>query len=72
MNAGDGQPHGPHLPGNVGVVGGNYDGRRRPRPASRPSRETSRTPNFAVNLPATTGTGQGGAIGLTLGSSAAT
>src|SRR5690606_22460667 len=25
-------------------------------------------PNFAVNLPATTGTGQGGALGLTLGS----
>ena len=33
-----------------------------------PTSNSVETPNFAVNLPATVGTGQGGAIGLTFGS----
>jgi len=67
--AATGNPTGLLFPSNIGVTGGNYD-------ANTPTQGLSPflgqgqlpTPNFAVNLPATTGTGSGGALGVTLGS----
>lgn len=47
------------FPSTVGIAGGS---------TSDNNSGTSATPNFAVNLPASVGTGSGGAIGLTLGS----
>ncbi|HEX8107512.1 MAG TPA: type IV pilus secretin PilQ, partial [Kofleriaceae bacterium] len=48
-------------PSTVAVTGGNTDGQTPAAGVANPS-------NFAINLPAATGTGEGGAIGLTLGS----
>lgn len=67
MGAATGNPTGLLFPSNVGIAGGNTDqnlatGGLSPFSASTP------TPNFAVNLPATTGSGIGGALGVTLGS----
>jgi len=64
-----GNPTGLTFPSSIGVAGGNVDeqtpvaglspfGLQNPNPA----------PNFAVNLPAITGTGIGGALGLAFGS----
>ncbi|MBX7192576.1 MAG: type IV pilus secretin PilQ [Sandaracinaceae bacterium] len=66
MNTITGNPTGLIFPANVGVVGGNYDANS-PTAGLSPFTRTVATPNYAVNLPATTGTGQGGALGLTLG-----
>jgi type IV pilus assembly protein PilQ len=66
MNTLTGNPTGLIFPANVGVVGGNYD-QQSPTGGLSPFQRVVATPNYAVNLPATTGTGQGGALGLTLG-----
>jgi len=66
MNTITGNPTGLIFPANVGVIGGNYD-QNSPTAGLSPFTRTVATPNYAVNLPATTGTGQGGALGLTLG-----
>ncbi|MEO7109621.1 MAG: type IV pilus secretin PilQ [Polyangiaceae bacterium] len=62
-----GNPTGVAFPSNVGVTGGNYDNQT-PTAGLSPFQRTIANPNFAVNLPATTGTGQGGALGISLGS----
>jgi len=67
LNSATGNPTGLIFPANVGVVGGNYDNDT-PSQGLSPFAARIPTPNFAVNLPATTGTGEGGALGLTLGS----
>jgi type IV pilus assembly protein PilQ len=48
-------------PSSVAVTGANTDGQT-------PSAGVASPSDFAVNLPAATGTGEGGALGLTLGS----
>ena len=55
------------FPNSVGVVGGASDNNT-PTQGLSPFTQTVANPNFAVNLPATVGTGQGGALGLTFGS----
>jgi type IV pilus assembly protein PilQ len=55
------------FPSNVGIVGGGSD-QDTPTAGLSPVTNQIPNPNFAVNLPATTGTGQGGALGLTFGS----
>ncbi len=62
-----GNPTGASFPSKVGLTGGATDGNT-PTAGLSPSSRTTSTPNFAVNLPATTGTGAGGALGLVLGS----
>ncbi|MBQ4359293.1 MAG: type IV pilus secretin PilQ, partial [Proteobacteria bacterium] len=47
------------FPSTIGIAGGS---------TSDNNMGTSATPNFAVNLPASVGTGTGGALGVTLGS----
>ena len=66
MNSLTGNPTGLIFPSNVGVTGGNYDATS-PTAGLSPFQRVVPTPNYAVNLPATTATGQGGAIGVTLG-----
>ncbi len=63
----DRQPHRHRLPSSIGLVGGASD-QQTPTAGLSPFSNSVSTPNFAVNLPATVGTGQGGAIGLNLGS----
>ena len=67
LNTATGNPTGLVFPANVGVTGGNFD-QQSPTQGLSPFTGNVATPNFAVNLPAATGTGQGGALGLTLGS----
>jgi type IV pilus assembly protein PilQ len=67
MNTATGNPTGLIFPANLGVIGGNYDPAS-PTAGLSPFTRTVTTPNYAVNLPATTGTGAGGALGITLGS----
>ncbi|MCA9597922.1 MAG: type IV pilus secretin PilQ [Myxococcales bacterium] len=55
------------FPNSVGVVGGASDSNT-PTGGLSPFTNSVPNPNFAVNLPATVGTGQGGAIGLSFGS----
>jgi type IV pilus assembly protein PilQ len=62
-----GNPTGIAFPSRVGIAGGNYDQNTNARGLS-PFQGNVPQPNFAVNLPAATGTGQGGAIGFSLGS----
>ena len=62
-----GNPTGLAFPNSVGVVGGASDGNT-PTAGLSPFANSVANPNFAVNLPAAVGTGQGGAIGLTFGS----
>lgn len=62
-----GNPTGLVFPSTVGVTGGNYD-QNTPEQGLSPFAQNVPTPNFAVNLPATTSTGTGGALGVTLGS----
>jgi type IV pilus assembly protein PilQ len=61
-----GNPTGLIFPSTIGVAGGNYD-TATPTQGLSPFANPVPTPNFGVNLPATTNTGTGGAIGLTLG-----
>jgi type IV pilus assembly protein PilQ len=62
-----GNPTGLAFPSSIGVVGGASD-QTTPTAGLSPFTNSIANPNFAVNLPATVGTGQGGALGLTLGS----
>ncbi|MBW2458609.1 MAG: type IV pilus secretin PilQ, partial [Deltaproteobacteria bacterium] len=55
------------FPSRVGVVGGGSD-QETPTAGLSPTTNQVPNPNFAVNLPATVGTGAGGALGLTFGS----
>jgi len=67
MSTATGNPTGLVFPSSLGVIGGNYDPDS-PTSGLSPFTRIVPTPNYAVNLPATTGTGAGGALGLTLGS----
>ena len=67
FSAATGNPTGLTFPNSVTAVGGASDGDT-PTAGMSPTSNSVETPNFAVNLPATVGTGQGGAIGLTFGS----
>jgi type IV pilus assembly protein PilQ len=62
-----GNPTGLVFPSGVGVVGGASDNNT-PTAGLSPFSNRVANPNFAVNLPAAVGTGQGGALGLTFGS----
>lgn len=62
-----GNPTGLIFPSTVGVTGGNFDANT-PTQGLTPFASSVSNPNFAVNLPAQTNTGTGGALGLTLGS----
>jgi type IV pilus assembly protein PilQ len=62
-----GNPTGLAFPASIGLVGGASD-QTTPTGGLSPFTNSISNPNFAVNLPATVGTGQGGALGLTLGS----
>ncbi|MFZ5889987.1 MAG: type IV pilus secretin PilQ [Myxococcota bacterium] len=62
-----GNPTGLAFPNSIGLVGGASDGQT-PTAGLSPFTNSVANPNFAVNLPAAVGTGQGGAIGLTFGS----
>ncbi|MFO0737022.1 MAG: type IV pilus secretin PilQ [Labilithrix sp.] len=62
-----GNPTGLAFPSSVTTSGGAYDNQTNSRGLS-PFQANVPQPNFAVNLPAATGTGQGGAIGFSLGS----
>lgn len=62
-----GNPTGLAFPNSVGVVGGASDADT-PTAGLSPFTRNVQNPNFAVNLPATVGTGTGGALGLTFGS----
>jgi len=62
-----GNPTGLAFPSTVSLAGGATDGQT-PMTGLSPSSTASPNPNFAVNFPAPAGTGEGGALGLTLGS----
>ncbi|MBX3259612.1 MAG: type IV pilus secretin PilQ [Labilithrix sp.] len=62
-----GNPTGIAFPSRITSAGGNYDQQTNSRGLS-PFQQNVPQPNFAVNLPAATGTGQGGALGFSLGS----
>jgi type IV pilus assembly protein PilQ len=62
-----GNPTGLAFPSSIGIVGGASD-QTTPSAGLSPFSQVVANPNFAVNLPATVGTGQGGALGLTFGS----
>jgi type IV pilus assembly protein PilQ len=66
ISAATGNPTGLAFPSSIGVAGGATDAAT-PVGGLAPF-GTPPNPNFAVNLPAVVGTGQGGAIGLTFGS----
>ncbi|PIE05697.1 MAG: pilus assembly protein PilQ [Sorangium cellulosum] len=61
-----GNPTGLAFPSSVGLVGGASDAQT-PTGGLSPFTNTVSNHNFAVNLPATVGTGQGGALGMTFG-----
>ena len=65
FSAATGNPTGLAFPNSVGVVGGASDGNT-PTAGLSPFTNNVANPNFAVNLPAAVGTGQGGALGLSL------
>jgi type IV pilus assembly protein PilQ len=62
-----GNPTGVAFPSRVTTAGGNYDNNT-PTAGISPFQRQVQTPNFAVNLPAAVGTGQGGALGFSFGS----
>lgn len=67
MSAATGNPTGLAFPSRIGLVGGASD-QQTPTAGLSPLTNQIPNPNFAVNLPAAAGTGNGGAIGLSLGS----
>jgi type IV pilus assembly protein PilQ len=67
FSAATGNPTGLAFPNSVGMVGGASDSNT-PTAGLSPFTNSVPNPNFAVNLPATVGTGSGGALGLTFGS----
>ncbi|HUT77003.1 MAG TPA: type IV pilus secretin PilQ, partial [Polyangia bacterium] len=62
-----GNPTGLAFPSTVGMAGGGTDSQT-PTAGLSPIAGGQPNPNFAVNLPAATGTNSGGALGITLGS----
>lgn len=62
-----GNPTGLAFPSRLSAVGGASDGNT-PTAGLSPFSNAVANPNFAVNLPAAVGTGQGGALGLAFGS----
>lgn len=66
LSAATGNPTGVSFPSSIGIVGGASD-QTTPTAGLSPFQNQVSNPNFAVNLPATVGTGQGGALGITLG-----
>ncbi|MCG8556574.1 MAG: type IV pilus secretin PilQ [Proteobacteria bacterium] len=67
MTSATGNPTGLVFPSNLTLAGGSTDEQTLSGGMS-PFLPKVPTPNFAINMPATTGTGRGGAIGLSLGS----
>lgn len=67
MSAQTGNPTGLIFPSNFGIAGGNSGAQSRTSGLS-PFQSSVATPNYAVNLPAITGDGQGGAVGMSFGS----
>src|SRR5690606_20085430 len=67
FSAATGNPTGLAFPSSIGITGGASDGDA-PTAGPSPCPAQVQNPNYVVNLPATVGTGQGGAIGITLGS----
>jgi len=67
MSAATGNPTGLAFPSRIGLVGGASD-QQTPTAGLSPLTNAIPNPNFAVNLPAAAGTGNGGALGLSLGS----
>jgi len=67
MGSATGNPTGLEFPSSIGVAGGGYDSQT-PTQGLSPFTSDVDPSNFAVNLPAITGTGAGGALGLTFGS----
>jgi len=67
MSTATGNPTGLAFPSRIGVVGGASD-QLTPTAGLSPITNLIPNPNFAVNLPATVGTGAGGGIGFSLGS----
>ena len=67
FSAATGNPTGLAFPSAIGLAGGASD-TQTPTAGLSPFNNRVANPNFAVNLPAIVGTGQGGAIGLTFGS----
>lgn len=67
MSSTTGNPTGLAFPSSVGIAGGASDGQT-PTQGLSPFSPSVANPNFAVNMPAAVGTGQGGALGLTFGS----
>lgn len=66
-SAATGNPTGLAFPSSVGLAGGATDSNS-PLAGLTPVAGGQPNPNFAVNLPAATGTGSGGALGISLGS----
>ncbi|MCS6900311.1 MAG: type IV pilus secretin PilQ [Polyangiaceae bacterium] len=62
-----GNPTGLAFPTSVTAVGGAHDAQT-PTAGLSPFTRIVQNPNFAINLPAAVGTGQGGALGLSFGS----
>jgi type IV pilus assembly protein PilQ len=67
FSAAGGNPTGLTFPNSIGLTGGASDNQT-PTAGLSPLQNNVQNPNFAVNLPATIGTGAGGALGVTLGS----
>jgi type IV pilus assembly protein PilQ len=67
MSAATGNPTGLAFPSAIGLTGGGYD-TNAPTQGLSPFASSVAVPNYAVNLPAAVGTGNGGALGLTFGS----
>ena len=67
MSSATGNPTGLRFPSDIGVAGG-VPVDNAPTQGLSPFNGTVNNPNFAVNLPAVTGNGAGGALGLTMGS----
>jgi len=67
MSSATGNPTGLRFPSDLGIAGG-VPVDSAPTNGLSPFNGTVNNPNFAVNLPAVTGNGAGGALGLTMGS----
>jgi len=67
MSSATGNPTGLRFPSDIGIAGG-VPTDQAPTQGLSPFNGTLANPNFAVNLPAVTGNGSGGALGLTMGS----
>ena len=67
MSSATGNPTGLRFPSDIGVAGG-VPVDSAPTQGLSPFNGSVNNPNFAVNLPAVTGNGAGGALGLTMGS----